>query len=82
MFPSGMVWDGSAFGTAVTIPAFSWLRGVSSWDSSLASPKGVEYFYTLVGSASRCKKLGDGKCNDFRTSEPVARRSIDNALEP
>ena len=42
LFPSGMVWDGSAFGTAVTIPAFSWLHQVSRTDSSLASPTGFE----------------------------------------
>jgi hypothetical protein len=29
VFPSGLVWDGERIGTAVTIPAFSWLQAIS-----------------------------------------------------
>lgn len=38
MFPTGLVWSGSGFGTAVTNPAFSWLRAVSHEESCVASP--------------------------------------------
>ena len=42
MFPSGLVWDGERIGTAITIPAFSWLQAVSAGGSTLASPTGFE----------------------------------------
>lgn len=38
LFPEGLSWDGETFGTAVTIPAFSWLREVSAEESCVASP--------------------------------------------
>src|SRR5687768_13773352 len=40
MFPSGLVWDGEKFGTAITIPAFSWLRAIPEEESSMTSPTG------------------------------------------
>ena len=42
LFPGGLRWDGETFGTAVTIPAFSWLRAVSEQESCVASPTGFE----------------------------------------
>ena len=42
MFPTGLVWDGATFGTAVTHPAFIWLRPVSTEKSNVASPTGFE----------------------------------------
>ncbi|MEY4636856.1 MAG: hypothetical protein RJA55_2654, partial [Acidobacteriota bacterium] len=42
-FPEGVAYDGKRFNrTAVTIPAFSWLRAVSEEESCVASPTGFE----------------------------------------
>ena len=40
VFPTGLVWSADGFGTAVTNPAFSWLRAGSAEESGVASPVG------------------------------------------
>ena len=40
LFPEGLPFDGSAFGTAKTSPVFSYLRSVSDTESKMASPPG------------------------------------------
>lgn len=51
IFPEGLRFDGERFGTAVTCLAFKQLELSFEAKSEVASPKGIEYFYTLVGSA-------------------------------
>ena len=41
VFPTGLAWDGSSFGTAVTNSAFNWLQVVSKEKSGVASPTGT-----------------------------------------
>ena len=42
LFPDGLIFDGKSYRTATTCIAFSYLREISSGDSSLASRTGVE----------------------------------------
>jgi hypothetical protein len=42
LFPEGLPFDGSAFGTAKTSPVFSYLRSVSGTESKMASLAGFE----------------------------------------
>ena len=42
LFPEGLVFEGESFRTATTCIAFSYLQGISSDGSSLASRTGVE----------------------------------------
>ena len=42
LFPEGLPFDGSAFGTAKTSPVFSYLRSVSDTESKMASPRRFE----------------------------------------
>jgi len=42
LFPEGLIFEGDGFRTATTCIAFSYLEGVSSGESSLASRTGVE----------------------------------------
>jgi DNA invertase Pin-like site-specific DNA recombinase len=42
LFPDGLIFDGESYRTATTCLAFSYLRGISGTDSSLASRTGVE----------------------------------------
>lgn len=52
LLPEGLRWKDGRFGTAVTCLAFSLLEGIDG-SNGVASPTGVEDFYTLVGSALR-----------------------------
>jgi hypothetical protein len=61
MFPSGLVWDGERFGTAVTNGAFSWLREISTVGSSVASPTGVVPEWTLPVPGEVPAASGRGK---------------------
>jgi hypothetical protein len=42
LFPDGLIFDGESYRTATTYLAFSYLREISSADSSLAFRTGVE----------------------------------------
>ena len=53
-FPDGVVFDGRGFvRTGVSTHAFNYLTPVLPTENNLASPSGMEYIYTLVGSARR-----------------------------
>jgi len=42
LFPNGLIFDGESYRTAETCLAFSYLRGFSEVNSSLASRTGIE----------------------------------------
>ncbi len=42
LFPEGLPFNGSAFGTAKTSPVFSYMHSVSATESRMASPGGFE----------------------------------------
>jgi hypothetical protein len=45
LFPTGLVWDGERFGTAVTIPIFNWLPEILGVRNQVASPTGHDRLY-------------------------------------
>lgn len=42
VFPEGVIWDGSAIGTAATSPAFSYLQQIAAGGEELVSQEGLE----------------------------------------
>ena len=45
LFPNGLNWDGSGFGTVVTCLAFNQFEGISGAESRMASPQGFEPWF-------------------------------------